>query len=203
MPGTQIEEPPEKLLALLYAPMASLFYRVSHRGLDGKFDNRRSAAILIPHITDLQKYRRCYRRYLIAPYRRLSADGLGDAALSAMVELKADDDLEALGIDGCTVIVMGTVTWSKQQQSRTSINSYSGFDEAKLNLFDIACRCLPNRVVISKAKDKDGDQQWEIILYIDQSGEGIDRREHSKRQGLVHGVFRCHAIKRPSKHFIL
>ena len=171
--GTQIEEPPDKLLTLLYAPMASLFYRVSHRGLDGKFDNRRSTAILIPHITDLQKYRRCYRRYLIAPYRRLSADGLGDAALSAMVELKADDDLEALGIDGCTVIVMGTVTWSKQQQSRTSINSYSGFDEGKLNLFDIACRCLPNRVVISKAKDKDGDHNGRSFFISTSLARGL------------------------------
>ena len=28
--GTEIQEPPEKLLCLLFAPMASLYYRISH-----------------------------------------------------------------------------------------------------------------------------------------------------------------------------
>jgi CRISPR-associated protein Cas8a1/Csx13 len=151
--GTQIKEPPEKLLCLMFAPMATLYYRVYHRGADGRFDNRRSTAILLPHVTDLEKYHGCYRRYLLAPYKKLSADGLGDAALSAMLELKADDDLDSLGVDGCTVVMMGTATWSKQQQSRTSIKSYESFDNHKLDLFDVACRCLPNRVVIKKAKD--------------------------------------------------
>jgi CRISPR-associated protein Cas8a1/Csx13 len=134
--GTEIQEPPEKLICLLFAPMASLYYRISHRGIDGKFDNRRSTAILFPHVMDLEKYHRCFNRYLLAPYKRLSADGLGDAALSAMLELKADDDLDNIGVDGCTVVIMGTATWSKQQQSRTSIKSYEGFDENKLELCD-------------------------------------------------------------------
>jgi hypothetical protein len=82
----------------------------ARRGADGKFDNRRSTAILLPHITDLANYHRCFNRYLSAPYKNLSADGLGDAALSAMLELKADDDLDTLGVDGCTVVTMGTVT---------------------------------------------------------------------------------------------
>jgi CRISPR-associated protein Cas8a1/Csx13 len=155
--GTEVQESPEKLLCLLFAPMACLYYRISHRGADGKFDNRRSTAILMPHIMDLEKYHRCFYRYLSAPYQRLSADGLGDAALSAMLELKADDDLDTLGVDGCTVVIMGTATWSKQQQSRTSIKSYEEFDADKLDLFDVACRCLPNRVVVTKGKN-DGDE---------------------------------------------
>jgi CRISPR-associated protein Cas8a1/Csx13 len=151
--GTEVQEPPEKLLCLLFTPTASLYYRIFHKGADGKFDKKRSTAILLPHITDLEKYDRCFNRYLLAPYKRLSVDGLGDAALSAMLELKADDDLETVGVDGCTVVIMGTVTWSKQQQSRTSIKSYEGFDANKLDLFDVACRCLPNRVVVTKSKN--------------------------------------------------
>ena len=87
--GTEIQESPVKLLCLLFAPMASLYYRISHRGADGKFDNRRSTAILLPHINNMEKYHRCFKRYLSAPYQKLSADGLGDAALSAMLENKS------------------------------------------------------------------------------------------------------------------
>ena len=171
--GTEIQEPPGKLLCLMFAPMATLYYRVSHRGADGKFDNRRSTAILLPHITDLGKYHRCFHRYLLAPYKMLSADGLGDAALSAMLELKADDDLDSLGVDGCTVVIMGTATWSKQQQSRTSIKSYESFDNHKLNLFDVACRCLPNKIRVLKGKDDDREAQGNRFFIATSLSRGL------------------------------
>ena len=152
--GTEIEETPERMLCLLFAPMATLFYRVSHRGQDGKFDKRKANAILLPHVADLEKYHRCFTRYLAAPFKRLSADGLGDAALSALIDLKADDDLDSLGITGCTVLTLGTATWSKQQQSRTALQSYEGISSKNLELFDLVCRCLPNKVVVTEAKKK-------------------------------------------------
>jgi CRISPR-associated protein Cas8a1/Csx13 len=154
MDGTEIEETPERILCLLFAPMATLFYRVSHRGLDGKFDNRKANAILLPHVADLKKYHRCFTRYLAAPFKRLSADGLGDAALSALIDLKADDDLDSLGITGCTVLTLGTAAWSKQQQSRTALQSYEGISGKHLELFDLVCRCLPNKVVVPETKNK-------------------------------------------------
>ena len=156
---TEIEETPERILCLLFAPMATLFYRVSHRGLDGKFDKRKANAILLPHVADLEKYHRCFTRYLAAPFKRLSADGLGDAALSALIDLKADDDMDSLGITGCTVLTLGSATWSKQQQSRTSLQSYEGISSKNLELFDLVCRCLPNKVVVIEAKKKAPDQE--------------------------------------------
>ena len=164
--GTEIQEPPERLLCLLFSPTASLFYRISHRGADGKFDNRRATAIVLPHINDLERYSRCFQRYLLTPVKRLSADGLGDTALAAMVELKSEDDLNTLGITGCSVLMMGTAVWSKQQQSRTSIASYEKFDNDKLDLFDLACRCLPNKVVIRAREDLNGNQNTENTFFI-------------------------------------
>lgn len=164
--GTEIEETPERILCLLFAPMASLYYRVSHRGLDGKFDNRKSTAILLPHIDDLKKFDRCFTRYLSAPFKRLSADGLGDAALSALIDLKADDDLDSLGITGCTVLTLGTATWSKQQQSRTALQSYEGISIKNLDLFDLVCRCLPNKVVVTKSKKKEKEADQEPLFFV-------------------------------------
>jgi CRISPR-associated protein Cas8a1/Csx13 len=166
MAGTEIEETPEKLLSLLFAPMATLYYRVSHRGLDGKRDKRKSTAILLPHIVDLKKFHRCFTRYLAAPFKRLSADGLGDAALSALIDLKADDDLDSLGITGCTVLTMGTATWSKQQQSRTALQSYEGISSKNLELFDLVCRCLPNKVVVMEAKKKKKAPDQEPTFFV-------------------------------------
>ena len=167
--GTEIEETPERILCLLFAPMATLYYRVSHRGLDGKRDKRKSTAILLPHIVDLKKFHRCFTRYLSAPFKRLSADGLGDAALSALIDLKADDDLDSLGLTGCTVLTLGTATWSKQQQSRTALQSYEGISSKNLELFDFVCRCLPNRVVVTSNKKKqvaDGERSFFVATSL-------------------------------------
>ncbi len=150
--GTEIEETPERVLCLLYAPVASLYFRLSHRGLDGKFDARRGTAIVLPHVYDLESYSRCYGRYLETPVERLSADGLGDAGLAALVALKANDALDQLGVNGCTVTTMGTVTWSSLQKTRTGVATIEGVDENSLDLFDHAWRCIPNRIVIRESK---------------------------------------------------
>lgn len=150
--GTEMEETPERFLCLLFTPVASLYFKLFHKGSDGKFDKRRSTAVCFPHITDLKNYARCYERYLRTPVQRLSADGLGDAGLSALVLLKADDSVDKLGITGCTVLTMGTVPWSKQQRTRTGVSLLEDIRESVLETFDLACRCLPNRVVVKEPK---------------------------------------------------
>jgi CRISPR-associated protein Cas8a1/Csx13 len=150
--GTEMEETPERFLCLLFTPVASLYFKLSHRGSDGKFDKRRSTAVCLPHIADLKNYARCYERYLRTPVQRLSADGLGDAGLSALVLLKADDSVDKLGITGCTVLTMGTVVWSKQQRTRTGVSLLEDIRESVLETFDLACRCLPNRIVVKEPK---------------------------------------------------
>ena len=105
-----------------------------------------------PHLTDLEKYSRSYDRYLQSPVERLSADGLGDAALSALLALRAGDSLEDLGVKGCTVITMGTVGWAKQQRTRTSVATWENVDDINLETFELAVRNLPNRLVVGAKK---------------------------------------------------
>jgi len=68
---------------------------------------------------------------------------------------------------------MGTATWSKQQQSRTSIKSYEGFDGQKLDLFDVACRCLPNKVIVKKGKDDDGESPGKMFFVAASLSRGL------------------------------
>lgn len=151
--GTEMTETPARLLCLLFAPTACLYQKLSHRGRDGKRDKRRGVAVVVPHVSDLARYGRCYANYLSAPVDRLAAEGAGDAGLAALCALKAQEPLEALGVDGCSVFVMGTATWSSQQQSRTAIVRIEHLDNAMLGRFERVLRHLPNRRVIYEKKE--------------------------------------------------
>ena len=164
--GTEIQEPPGRLLCLIFAPAAALFFKLSHRGADGKFDNRKSTAIVFPHLYDLEAYSRCYTRYLKTPVERLSADGLGDAGLSSLLALKAGDSLDALGLSGCSVVTMGQLGWSKQQKSRSGVFSIENIEEEVLERFDHAWRTLPNKSVVKETKAAKQDQNPEKSLFI-------------------------------------
>jgi len=156
--GTDMEEPPERFLCLAFAPVASLYYHLSHRGTDGRFDKRRGTAVCFPHLNDLEHYSSCYERFLGSPVERLSADGPGDAGLSALLTLRATEKLTDLKITGCTVTTMGTVGWSKQQRTRTAVFTIEQVDESMLDFFDLAWRCLRNYpgIRVPDAKSKKG-----------------------------------------------
>lgn len=159
--GSEIEEPPEMSIALLYAPVASLYYRLAHKGKDGKYDQRRSAAVVLPHIYDMELYSRSFQHYLKKPVARLYADSISDAGLAALIALKAGDHADQLGVDGCSVLTMGTVGWAKQQKTRVNITSIDNCEEDKLDLFDICLNCLPNKTII---KSRGGTEEKDSVL---------------------------------------
>lgn len=150
--GTEIQETPGRFICLLFAPTAALFVHLYHRGMDGRWDARRGVAVVIPHVTDLTRYSQCFTRYLDTPVDRLSADGLSDAALLALVTLRAGDSLDTLGLNGCSCTMMGKVGWTSQQQTRTSVISFSLNDSNVLDKFELAIRELPNKVKLTKEK---------------------------------------------------
>ncbi len=153
--GTEIEEPPERFVCLLFAPVASVYFRLSRKTRDGSYDERVKTAVCLPHITNLGDYAWSYKRYLGVPVERLSACGLEDAALSALLLLKADVAMDKLGISGCTVVTMGTVNWSAQQKTRTRVISLNDIQQEVLDRFEMAFGCLPNKIVM-KEQDKGG-----------------------------------------------
>jgi CRISPR-associated protein Cas8a1/Csx13 len=136
----------EKILALIFAPVASLFFLLSHRNNDGKFDKRKVAALVLPHIQNLESFHRCYRRYLTSPVQKLFVNGLSDAGLTALTLLNLispDGIIGNLEIDSCSVVTMGTAVWAKQQKTRTGIRGINDIDPKKLNFFEVALRVFP------------------------------------------------------------
>ena len=150
--NTVIGEPPQRFICLLFAPVASLYYHIRRLTADGKVDRRRSTVVCMPHIIDLEKYARSYQRYLTSPVDRLSAAGLGDAALSALVALKGNETIEDLGVSGCAVQTMGTLPWKEPQQTKTDANAIEEVSDRILDSFEVAIRCLPNEIVITGQK---------------------------------------------------
>jgi len=155
--ATALKNPAAQFLLLLFAPVASLYFLISHRTRDGRYDKRRLAALVLPHITDLAAFHRNFHGFLQAPLQRLYVQNLGDAGLSALTMLNVlspDGFLSSLEINSCTVISMGTVSWSPQQKTRTGILAIRNIDAARLQFYDLALSVLPNRIWI----DEDG--QW-------------------------------------------
>lgn len=141
----------ESFLPLLFAPVAALYFLISRRTNDGKFDKRRTAALVLPHIANLRAYAEGFSRYLESPAQRLYASSLGDAGLLGLASvrlLRGGGVADVLSADSCTVISLGTVVWSKQQKTRTAVVHLRHVDRERLRLFDTSIRLLENRVVV-------------------------------------------------------
>lgn len=151
---TALSMPSRLFLPLIFAPVATLYFMISHRNRDGSWDKRRKAALVIPHINDLEKYSRDYCRYLSTPLKMLHADGLGDAALMglSLINLKTEM-LAALEIPSCSVMTFGSVPWSRQQKTRTGLRQVSNVNTSQLNLFSLALHYLENRVCFRENDD--------------------------------------------------
>ncbi len=170
---TKLEESFDKFICLLFAPVATMYFRISHKGSDGKYDARKGAALVFPHLTDLEAYETGYTHYLQSPVERLTADGVGDAGLLAMLALRTDRSLEDLGVEGATAIILGTVGWSKQQKTRTDAASFGRLEEDDLNTFELACRLFPNERVIKEQKAKKGDQPQFTFFVSSRPARGL------------------------------
>jgi CRISPR-associated protein Cas8a1/Csx13 len=151
--ATALTSDPKKFLALLYAPIGSLYFLISHKGSDGKYDKRKAAAIVFPHLDNLAQYSTNYSRYLVSPVQRLFVDGLGDAGLMALTMMnlaKPDSMIDSLEINSCTVFTLGTVTWNQKQKTRTGMKQVRSLNPPRLKFFDLAWRTLKNRPYITE-----------------------------------------------------
>lgn len=150
---TSLSASPERFLSLLFASAGSLYFLISRRTVDGKFDKRRTAALVLPHILDLSSYATSFTRYLDSPAQRLYAGSLGDAGLMGLAALqlqRTDGMIDAVGVNSCTVISLGTMVWAKQQKTRAAITHIRGVDRTTFTLFAMALRLIGNRVIVKE-----------------------------------------------------
>ncbi len=163
------EETPSRYLCLLFAPMACLYYRLSLLARDGKRDKRKRAAVVIPHITNLRTYADAFQRYLVSPMGRLSASGLADAGLAALLCLKSEESMNSLGITGFSVITYGRVPWDKNQAPRTGSIDFEDVSPETLDRFSLAWKCLGNRTLFLHQKDSAGEERGKAGTIIARS----------------------------------
>jgi CRISPR-associated protein Cas8a1/Csx13 len=148
-----LEEPVELAFCLFFAPIGAIFFRLSSRRRLGKA----RTALVLPTLANLHLYSRL-RRYVVRNgVIELTAASPTDAALQVVMMAKAVQLGEELNTQ-IRVIAFGTVSWAKQQKSRTAAYSITPSHLPGLHNYELACRIFQNRWQTIKAKtDKKGN----------------------------------------------
>jgi CRISPR-associated protein Cas8a1/Csx13 len=143
-------EPVKTGLALMYAPVGVIFYKLRSRtkGRKARF------AMVIPEIRHLESYAK-FRRVPAHRSLEMTANSASDAALRFITHLAGHDTRKDLiQVSGnkvhCRVITFGIVKWAEQQKTRTF--AYSVFSEKLKGLenYKRASEIFPNSWQISK-----------------------------------------------------
>lgn len=121
--NTKFAESAKTGLALMYAPVGVIFYRLRSR-VKGR---KARYAMVIPEIQDLNLYLE-FRRTPTYRTFEMTASSSSDAALRFVTHLSGSDARKPLvQLSGnenihCRVITFGIVNWSEQQKTRTFIH---------------------------------------------------------------------------------
>lgn len=140
---TALEEPPERLLPLLYAPVGGIYFQIRRRG-EGV---RPLVALVIPDIADLAQYAEVRAVFLQQGVKDLLASGTADAGWRVLATLQAKGVLGALGAPSCRVISFGSVPWSKQQKTRVELFTVRAGAEERLRTFKLCSQVLAPSLV--------------------------------------------------------
>jgi CRISPR-associated protein Cas8a1/Csx13 len=151
---TALEEPPERLLPLLYASVGGIFFRIQRRGRG----LRPFFALVLPEIDDLEGYAEVRAAFLPVGVQDLFASGAADAGWRVMAALEAKRLLGHLGSPACRVITFGTVPWSLQQKTRIELFTVRAGDEERLRTFRL-CRQVLSPGLVRPAT---GDPFWDV-----------------------------------------
>ncbi|MEO0971226.1 MAG: type I-MYXAN CRISPR-associated Cas8a1/Cmx1 [Cyanobacteria bacterium J06639_18] len=145
--NTSFEEEPEHAFILLFAPVSCYYYILRSK----LRDKRAQYALVIPEITDLEKYSQYRQNQHLrnAIYKDFHACGLGDAGLKFLTLDETIDITQTFGIQRCQVLTLGTVAWSTQQKTRTDMYIVEATDKVCYN-YQVCDNNLPERVIAGK-----------------------------------------------------
>jgi CRISPR-associated protein Cas8a1/Csx13 len=114
---TALQEPPERVLALRFAPIGAIYFEIRRRG----GGVRPHYALVLPDISHLEWYARARGSFLKYGAQRLYAAGTAEAGFRVLAELQASGLSGDIGSAFCRVISFGTVPWSLQQKTRVDM----------------------------------------------------------------------------------
>ncbi len=151
--STCLEEPAPLALCLLFAPVGAIYFHIVSR----RYGRKVRAAVVVPPVTDLRSYANLRRIVAENGVIALTAASPTDAALRLTVIGKGQDLGES--VDGAIrVMAFGTVSWSKQQKSRTAVFSVDARELTGLHNYELASAIFKNRwQTMAAKKDKKGN----------------------------------------------
>ena len=141
---TKLEETPEGLIALAFAPIACSYYRVRSRLKQTKS----LWALIIPDVENLEDFANSRQQQNQIRYLDYFVSGISDASLKYLTALAATKTTKNNAVSGCQVWVFGAVPWSKQ----TPITAKQTVSiEAEIAKYYELCRQkLPNGIKVGK-----------------------------------------------------
>jgi CRISPR-associated protein Cas8a1/Csx13 len=122
---TKFEESPELALALLFAPVACWYFILPVEYQYQKV----SYALVIPEIINLESYLEYHHKLSSFRYSDFYITGVGDAGFKFLTYEKSLELIKIYQVKRCEVISFETVSWSKQQKTRTEVKLIELTDE--------------------------------------------------------------------------
>jgi CRISPR-associated protein Cas8a1/Csx13 len=154
--ASDLQASPRDAFLLQYLIVACPVFLVRSRRREEKVQS----SIVVPDVTDLKLFSMRVRRTSSRDFPRFSNTYLGrvvggaeEAALRFLMDLRAGEAAEALGVSSFLVVAMGKVPWDKNQQNRSGIAHVAvHYDE--MAVFEAAAAHLSkSRVVQTKKGD--------------------------------------------------
>ncbi len=140
---TQFTETIERALALLFAPVACLYFITPKSYLHEK---KARYCLVIPDVTDLKLYARQRQKFNKSDYKYFHTSGYSDAGLRFLVHQTALNLAQHNNFKRCQVITFGQTEWSKVQKVSTRVEIIEVTDKIIGN-YQLCDRYFPERVV--------------------------------------------------------
>ena len=146
---TQFTETIERAIALLYAPVACLYFIAPKSYLH---DTKTQYCLAVPAITDLEIYARQRQKLNNWNFQQFYAAGYSDAGFRLLTQEATLRIIQQNNLKRCQVITFGQTKWSNVQKIRKSVEVVEINDQIIQN-YRLCDRYFNNRV----EKRKDGN----------------------------------------------
>ena len=140
---TQFTETIERAIALLYAPVACLYF-VSPKSY--LHDTKTQYCLVIPEITDLESYARQRQKMSNWNYHQFLASGYSDAGFRLLTQQATLRAIQQNNSKRCQVITFGQTQWTGFQKIRKNVDLVETTDKIVEN-YRLCDRHFKNRVI--------------------------------------------------------
>lgn len=141
---TKLEETPEGLIALAFAPIACSYYRVRSRLKQSKS----LRALIIPDVENLEDFAKNRQQQGQISYLDYFASGISDASLKYLTTLAGAKTAKNHAMSSCQVWVFGSVPWSKQ--TPITAKQTVSIEPEVVKYYELCHQKMPNGIKVGK-----------------------------------------------------